>query len=220
VITAQRLIKTDIPTLSRGDDPIRALGLMDEFRVVHLPVVENGKFLGVVSETSLLASNGSTGIEFFSSENLLDVSVTPEEHVLDVLRVAGEHHVSIIPIIEKDRSFKGVVLLEDLVESLSTMQGANKPGGIIVLEMAENDYSLQQIARIVEENDAKILSLSVNPGEMGKIEVNLKINEPDLNAILQSFARFGYRIQGSYQEPEYTEDLKKRYDELMRYLNI
>jgi acetoin utilization protein AcuB len=220
VITAQKLIKTDLPTLSRGDDPVRALGLMDEFRVVHLPVVENGKFLGVISETTLLGSHGPDDIDFFSADQLLDVSVTPEEHVLDVLRVAGEHHVSIIPIIQKDRSYMGVVLLEDLVESLSTMQGANKPGGIIVLEMAENDYSLQQIARIVEENDAKILSLSVNPGEMGKIEVNLKINEPDLNAILQSFGRFGYRVQGSYQEPEYTEDLKKRYDELMRYLNI
>ncbi|MEN9346512.1 MAG: CBS domain-containing protein [Flavobacteriales bacterium] len=216
MITAQRLIKSEIPTLSKGDDPVRALSLMDEFRIVHLPVTEGGKYLGVISETALLASDGQLG----PTEDLLDISVTPEEHVLDVLRIAGEYHVSIIPVINHDRQLLGVITLEDLVENLSSMQGANKPGGIIVLEMAENDYSLQQIARIVEENDAKILSLSVNTGEMGKIEVNLKINEPDLNPILQSLIRFGYTIQGSYQEPEYTEDLKKRYDELMRYLNI
>lgn len=216
MITAQRLIKSDIPSLSKGDDPVRALSLMDEFRIVHLPVTDGEKYLGVISETALLAYDG----EFGNTEDLLDISVSPEEHVLDVLRIAGEYHVSIIPVINHERKLLGVITLEDLVENLSSMQGANKPGGIVVLEMAENDYSLQQIARIVEENDAKILSLSVNTGELGKIEVNLKINQPDLNPILQSLSRFGYTIQGSYQEPEYTEDLKKRYDELMRYLNI
>ena len=189
---------------------------MDEFRIVHLPVTDGDKYLGVISETALLAYDGELG----NTEDMLDISVSPEEHVLDVLRIAGEYHVSIIPVINKERKLLGVITLEDLVENLSSMQGANKPGGIVVLEMAENDYSLQQIARIVEENDAKILSLSVNTGELGKIEVNLKINQPDLNPILQSLSRFGYTIQGSYQEPEYTEDLKKRYDELMRYLNI
>ena len=216
MITAQRLIKSDIPSLSKGDDPVRALSLMDEFRIVHLPVTDGEKYLGVISETALLAYDGELG----NTEDLLDISVSPEEHVLDVLRIAGEYHVSIIPVINHERKLLGVITLEDLVENLSSMQGANKPGGIVVLEMAENDYSLQQIARIVEENDAKILSLSVNTGELGKIEVNLKINQPDLNPILQSLSRFGYTIQGSYQEPEYTEDLKKRYDELMRYLNI
>ena len=102
-------------------------------------------------------------------------SIVPKQ-MGNVLRIAGEYHVSIIPVINHDRQLLGVITLEDLVENLSSMQGANKPGGIIVLEMAENDYSLQQIARIVEENDAKILSLSVNTGEMGKIEVNLKMN--------------------------------------------
>jgi acetoin utilization protein AcuB len=193
---------------------------MDQYRVAHLPVVEKGKFLGMASETAMLSAGDVVSDPDMHYTNLIDGSVEPDEHILEVLKSASELHLTAIPVVDKTGNFLGCVTLEDLVEKLSQMQGADRPGGIIVLEMAEQDYSLQQIARIVEENNAKILSTSVSPGDAGQIEVNLKISNPDVNAILQSFSRFNYNIKGSYQEPEYTEDMRKRYEELMRYLNI
>jgi len=193
---------------------------MDQYRVAHLPVVEKGKFLGMASETAMLSAGDVVSDPEMNYTNLIDGSVEPDEHILEVLKSASELHLTAIPVVDKTGNFLGCVTLEDLVEKLSQMQGADRPGGIIVLEMAEQDYSLQQIARIVEENNAKILSTSVSPGDAGQIEVNLKISNPDVNAILQSFSRFNYNIKGSYQEPEYTEDMRKRYEELMRYLNI
>lgn len=213
-------MNSSIPTLSAGEDPVEALNLMDEYRVAHLPVVENGKFLGMASETAMMAATEVVSDSSLNYGNLIDGSVEPHEHILEVLKSAGELHLTVIPVVDDDKNYHGSITLEDLVEKLSQMQGAHSRGGIIVLEMNEKDYSLQQVARIVEENDAKILSTSVNSGDNGLIEVNLKVSEPDLNAILQSFSRFGYQIKGSYQEPEYTEDLRKRYEELMRYLNI
>jgi CBS domain-containing protein len=194
--------------------------MMDQYRVGHLPVTENNKFLGIISETTLL------GIETILNDStdpqlqLLKVSVLPDMHILDILKVASQNHISIIPVADSENNYVGAITLEDLVEKLSEMQGAEQRGGILVLEMWDKDYSLQQIARIIEENNTKILSTSVSPGEDGKIEVNLKVNQPDLNAIVQSFERFGYNVKATYQEPEYTEDLKRRYEELMRFLNI
>ncbi len=219
MITALQLLKTDLPILSAQDDPINALNLMDEYRVSHLPVVDNGKFLGVISETTLMSADAIIGSSQFELQ-LVKSCVLPTVHILDVLKEAGIHHITLIPVVDQENNYMGAVTLEDLVEKLSEMQGAAQPGGIIVLEMWEKDYSLQQIARIVEENDAKILSTSVSPGDNGKIEVHLKISQPDVNPILQSLERFSYDVKASYQEQEYTEDIKKRYEELMRYLNI
>ncbi len=220
MITAHDLLKTDLPVLSAQDDPINALNLMDEYRLSHLPVVDNGKFLGIISETSLMSVDTLTNSNNQIELQLVKSSVLPGVHILDILKQAGEHHITLIPVVDAENNYKGAVTLEDLVEKLSEMQGASQRGGIIVLEMWEKDYSLQQIARIIEENDAKILSTSVSPGENGKIEVNLKISNPDLNPILQSLERFSYEIKASYQEQEYNDDMKKRYEELMRYLNI
>ena len=134
--------------------------------------------------------------------------------------MASEHRLSIIPVVDAENNYLGSIRLEDLVEQMTEMQGANQRGGILVLEMWEKDYSMQQISRIIEENNSKILSTTLSPGEGGKIEVNLKLNQPDLNAIISSFERFGYNVKANYQESVYTEDLRKRYDELMRILNI
>jgi acetoin utilization protein AcuB len=218
MITARKLLISDVPSLSASDEPMGALDLMDQFRIAHLPVVENGKLLGLIGEDSLMElenlQGDSTGLP------LIKATVTPDTHILDVLKLASEHRLSIVPVVDSDNTYLGSVRMEDLVEQLADMQGANQRGGIIVLELWDKDYSMQQISRIIEENNAKILSTTLSPGEGGKIEVNLKINQPDINAILSSFERFGYTIKASYQELAYTEDLRKRYDELMRILNI
>ena len=96
------------------------------------------------------------------------------------------------------------------------------PGGIIVLELYVHDYSLAQIARIVEDNDAKILSsyVTFSAGSV-KMEVTLKINRVDVTSILQSFRRFDYTIKASYQSADRNEDiLRNNYDQFMMYLNV
>ena len=98
----------------------------------------------------------------------------------------------------------------------------NVHGGVIVLELNANDYSLAQIARIVEDNDAKILSSHVTsiPNSF-KMEVTLKINQTDLTSIIQSFQRFDYTIKASFQGSNRQEDvLRKNYDHFMLYLNV
>jgi acetoin utilization protein AcuB len=218
VITSSKLLTSEIPSLSAHDEPMNALDLMDQFRISHLPVIENNKLLGLIAEDSLMdletLQGDPTGLP------LIRASVQPDTHILDILKLASEHRLSIIPVTDADNNYLGSIRLEDLVEQMSEMQGANQRGGILVLEMWDKDYSMQQISRIIEENNAKILSTSVSPGEGGKIEVNIKINQPDLNAIISSFERFGYNVKANYQELAYTEDLRKRYDELMRILNI
>jgi len=220
VINSNQFLRTDLPALNAQDDPINALNLMDEYRVGHLPVVENGKYLGLISENALLGIESMESGDGTVQLQLLKVSVRPEMHILDILKIVTQNHINAVPVVDENENYLGMIMLEDLAEKLSEMQGAHQRGGIIVLEMWEKDYSMQQIARIIEENNAKILSTTVTAGEDGKIELNLKVNQPGLGAIMQSFERFGYSIKASYQESEYTEDLKNRYDELMRFLNI
>jgi acetoin utilization protein AcuB len=217
LITAQQLLVKDLPTLQVNDDPQKALDLMDESHLVHLPVVESGKFIGLVSEDELLDQETQGGT---LAPQLVKVSVLPNVHILDILKVAGERHLSVIPVVDHEDVYMGAITLHHLVEKLNEMQGGTQKGGIIVLEMWAQDYTLQQIARIVEENGGKILSTSIAPGEGGKIELHLKVNLSDLNPIIQSLERFNYQIKASYMEREYNEDLQRRYDELMRFLNI
>ena len=93
---------------------------------------------------------------------------------------------------------------------------------VIQLEMGSYDYSISEIASIVEENDAKILGLTVddNPEDPGRIVVTLLVNQSECGAIVKSFERYNYNIVGLYSSPDENNDLLDRYSLLMRYMNI
>ena len=198
---------------------MHVLNLMDELRVNDLPVVENGLFLGLANESDFLNAEVYQG-EIQAELDLLNVSVLPDSHVLDVLKVVSENDVTVIPVVDEGNNYLGSITSADLLDHLAEMLGVMREGGIIVLQVFERDHSIQQIARIIEENNAKILSLSVVAVSEGNLEMHIKIDLPDLNPILQSLERFNYNVLSKFQASQYDDELKDRYNELMRYLNM
>jgi CBS domain-containing protein len=192
---------------------------MDELRVNDLPVVENGLFIGLANESDFLNAEVYQG-EVQAELDLLNVSVLPDSHVLDVLKVVSENNVTVIPVVDEGNNYLGSITSADLLDHLAEMLGVMREGGIIVLQVFERDHSIQQIARIIEENNAKILSLSVVAVSEGNLEMHIKIDLPDLNPILQSLERFNYNVLSKFQAAQYDDELKDRYNELMRYLNM
>ena len=198
---------------------MHVLNLMDELRVNDLPVVENGLFLGLANESDFLNAEVYQG-EIQAELDLLNVSVLPDSHVLDVLKVVSENDVTVIPVVDEGNNYLGSITSADLLDHLAEMLGVMREGGIIVLQVFERDHSIQQIARIIEENNAQILSLSVVAVSEGNLEIHIKIDLPDLNPILQSLERFNYNVLSKFQASQYDDELKDRYNELMRYLNM
>ena len=198
---------------------MHVLNLMDELRVNDLPVVENGLFLGLANESDFLNAEVYQG-EIQAELDLLNVFVLPDSHVLDVLKVVSENDVTVIPVVDEGNNYLGSITSADLLDHLAEMLGVRHEGGIIVLQVFERDHSIQQIARIIEENNAKILSLSVVAVSEGNLEMHIKIDLPDLNPILQSLERFNYNVLSKFQASQYDDELKDRYNELMRYLNM
>lgn len=216
---ALNLISKSLPSLNRGESAMHVLNLMDELRVNDLPVVENGLFLGLANESDFLNAEVYQG-EIQAELDLLNVSVLPDSHVLDVLKVISENDVTVVPVVDEGNNYLGSITSADLLDHLAEMLGVMREGGIIVLQVFERDHSIQQIARIIEENNAKILSLSVVPASEGNLEMHIKIDLPDLNPILQSLERFNYNVLSKFQASQFDDELKDRYNELMRYLNM
>lgn len=220
---AEELINHMIPPLKVTDDAHKAIVWMEEFRCNHLPVVDNGRLLGFISEEIILESND---IERpLASFNLAgrDCVVHLETHVFDILRVASDNKLQIVAVLNEDEVYAGVITVQDVMTSFAQSAAVQMPGGILVLSMNLIDYSLAEIARYVEENKAKIISCMMVEDTMdkGKIKVTLKINQEDLSRIVATLERFGYRVIGRYQEKRAnTENEKDRIDMLMRYLNI
>ncbi len=218
---AEELIQNDITPLTRNDSVLKALDLMEEYKIMHLPVVEKGEYLGIISEEDLLEA---TDIDMPVSKlkpAMIRPFTRPYKHVYDALKIFSEHHLTLLPVLNKENKYEGYISLVDLGVSFSRMASLNELGGILILEVNQNDYSLAEIASIVESNDAKILSSYITSHtDSTKVEVTLKINVADLSRIIQTFTRYEYIILASYHESEHGDDYKDRFDSFMNYLNI
>lgn len=217
---AQDLIVDDIPPLKLTDTGETALRWMDDFRVAHLSVVDNNRYLGTISDSDIL---GMTDIDepLQAYRELFNpVFITQYQHIFEVVKVINDHHLSIVPVLDKDESYKGSITVYQLMKIIADMPVANSPGGIIVLELNQHDYSLQNIAGIIEENEAKILGTFITShSDSTKIQLTIKVNRVDINAIINSLERHEYHITYFHDNGNGQLDLRDRFDALMNYLN-
>lgn len=218
---ARELISEDIPPLKTSDTGDIALMWMDEFRVSHLPIVNNVDFLGLISESDILDLNSASDAIGNHKLTLTRPYVFDYQHTYDVLKVMSSLKLTLIPVLDEKEQYLGVIQLSTLLQHFAEMASMKETGGLLVLELNAHDYSLSEISRIVESNDAKILSLYISSHQDStKLELTIKINRTDLSAIIQTFNRYNYVIKASFHQSEYVDDLKDRFDSFMSFLNI
>ncbi|MBL4577758.1 MAG: CBS domain-containing protein [Flavobacteriales bacterium] len=214
------LITDSIPPLKISDSGSKALVWMDEFKVRQLPIVKNLEYIGLISEAEILDLNQPDEPLEQHKLTLVRPFVTKHKHIFDVIKMVSSLNLSLIPVLDEDR-YLGIIPLHHLFYCLSKMSSIEENGGLIVLELNINDYSLSEIGQIVESNDAKVLSSYITShADSTKLELTIKINKTNIADIIQTFNRYDYIIKASYQDTDYTEDLKDRLDYLMNYLRI
>jgi CBS domain-containing protein len=218
---AEELINQMIPPLKLTDTAQQALHWMEELRVTQLPIVSGQEYKGLISEDLIYQNNDSNALlsEFTLESN--GVYAYKYQHFFDVLKIALDNNLGIVAVLDEDRNFVGVITISDTLTAFarSSMQ---EPGGILVLLMDERDYSLSEVSRLVESNDAKILSSYVctDKGDATRIKLTIKINRNDLSRIIATFERFSYNIVAKFHHTQGNEDDKERIDLLLRYLNM
>ena len=218
---ASELISDIIVPLKTSDTVDTAISMMAEFKVSHLPVVNNDAYIALVSEDDLMSDVDLDTPVGNIKLSLSRLMINDYQHVYDVIRMMSEKRLSVLPVVDDQENYIGVVSLESLGANMNKMAAVSQPGSVIVLEMSQKDYSLTEIAQIIESNDARILSMYITSQiDSTTMDVILKINKQDVGGITQTFNRYNYNIKASYGEEEDPDDLRDRFDSLMNYLNV
>lgn len=220
-MNARQFISNTTVPLKPSDTGAFALSMMKEYRVSHLPIVNDLEYLGLISDRDIYSLNNFEEPVGNHSLSHSRPYVTENQHVYEVIKTFSALKLTLLPVLDGNNQYLGVINLTNVIHLFSEIFAIDNPGGIIVLEINEKDYLLTEIAQIVESNDAKILNLYITsvPGKE-KMEVTLKVNKIDIGPILQTFSRYNYTVNASYFENTYSEGLQERFDSFMNYLNV
>jgi acetoin utilization protein AcuB len=221
-MVAKDLISEVIPSLKTSDLGQTALNWMEIFKISHLPIVNNQEFLGLISDTDIFDMNQPNEPIGNHALTLYKPFVTAEQHIFEVIGLASRLKLSVVPVLDSKNNYKGVITSNDLIRHIAGISSMDQPGGIIVLEVIDRDYSLSQIAQIVESNNVKILSMYItsSPGST-LLEVTLKVNTSDLVSVIRTFERYSYEVKTWVTDNDSMDRFySERFDLLMKYLNI
>ena len=219
---AEELINHMIPPLKLKDDAHKAILWMEELRSNELPVVDDERFKGIITEEIILEQNDVDKlISDFELENT-DCVVSKDSHFYDVLKVSSAQDAKMVGVVDAEGKYVGVITVQDTVTAFAQSAAVQVPGSILVLSLNSIDYSLAEISRLIEENNAKILSSSVKEDDFdaSKLRLTLKINQLDLSKVVATLERFGYKIIARFQETKVNDNQKERIDMLLKYLDI
>jgi predicted transcriptional regulator len=218
---ARDLINPIIPALDVSDDIARASSLMDDLHLSVLPVLENEHFQGFIQEDVLyddIFDKPTVGEYPLQS---IKCVVNQDQHFYEILRLTDECQHLMIAVIDKEK-YLGVITAKDLVMALSKTTAVQSPGSILELSIKKIDYSLAEITRLIEGENAKIMGCFLTNDEMDsqRVYVTLKLDKKDVSHIAATLKRFDYKLARIIQEESLISYEKERLDALMKYLSI
>ncbi len=203
------------PSDSVGD----ALVEMAEVHLSHLPVVTAEGFLDTIAGEAALQALPDPDAPLGAIVAGAPVSVTPDTHVFDAAHLLRQHNLGMLPVAGDDGRYVGLVVRSDVFGQLAHMLATEEPGAIVVLDVDRRDFSLGQLAHLIEQNGVRILSVSTedDPGA-GRVRVTLKLNVTDTARVRHLMEHYGYRVDGVFDEVE--DNLQERAEAFLRYLEV
>ena len=214
------IMKSEFTAVQSTERVANALAHLEENQLPHVIVVHEDQYMGILDEEELLDQDPNTTLQELR-QWMIPAAVKLDEFFLIAVKQMARYELEFIPVINNDHQLIGKIDISRLLPTLSTFVGADEPGGMIVLEMDQRNFSFGEISRLVETNDAQITQLNtfVHPST-GMLQITLQLSTQEVSDVVATFQRYEYNVVFYMGEEQYTNELKENYHHLMNYLNI
>ena len=213
------LIKADLFTVDSTATLTELKQAAEKTDHLFLAIVEpTGELIGPVCKRELNEAN-----EFdFSLDDILNKHfVYDYYHILETIREFLKVELPELPVVDEEGFYLGVCHLNEVQYHFNRQIGLIEGGSLIVIRAQLQHYSMVDVAKIVESNQARVLNfyLTSHP-DANNIEITLILNTADISDIISTFNRFDYEVVYSSTASERDDFLKERYDSFMHFLDI
>lgn len=209
------------PSINIFDTIAKTVDLMTELKTSELPVVSEGKFLGIVTDKDVEEEeNKNLSLETIQPR-LIPAQVNQNLHFLKAATVQNLHQTGLIAVVNEANELSGTISSEALSVALGNLCGSSEFGAMIVLEIERSRYTIAEINSIIESDGAMILHLNATsiPGS-DLLNITLQINKKEVATIIATFERYEYSVLYYSGEELFENEISSNYHNLMNYLAI
>jgi acetoin utilization protein AcuB len=210
----------DVITVEPDASAAQAWGLCRERNIRHLPVVEGGRLVGIVSDRDL--RDLSPPRDTPDQENTLGwvrirdmmsaevVTAYPLDTIEHAARVIYEHKFNCLPVVA-DGGLVGIITSSDLVRTLVELIGAHDPGSWIEVEVPNEPGTLAGVTDVIRERHVNIAGIFLGPaGRASYRTIVLRLETTDPSSVAESLVAAGYLVTSTESTAPAERYLERR----------
>jgi|SRR5690606_3066414 len=193
--------------------------LINAYNLTHIPVFEGLNFVGFLSKETIEENEEEEKLAELN-DFLEYFYVTENSSLLDAIQNFHQNNSNVLVVLNAEKQFVGMLMLEDVISAISTMPFISEPGAIMVVEVSLRQFSISEVSKIAESNNARIIGLFVTAYQDDKVQIALKLIAENLASVGETFERFNYRVVYKFFNDEKEDLMRDRFDMLMKFLDI
>jgi acetoin utilization protein AcuB len=210
VLLVKDSMTREVVTLSPEDTAKTALALCRERRIRHLPVLEEGRLVGIASDRDFraaappLGDRGRTAAlaEIRVGEVMAREVVTalPDDPIEQAANTMRERRIGCLPVVE-DGELVGIITASDVMNALVYLVGAHEPGSRMEISLPDRPGSLAGAAGVFGMCGINIVSAAMGttrePTDEGATReriVVFRVDTIDASGVIRYLEEAGYTV--------------------------
>ena len=210
----------DVVTVGPEESAARAWGLCRERNIRHLPVVEGGRLVGIVSDRDLRdlspprdTADQENTLGWVQIRDMMSTGVVTA-HPLDTIehaaKVIYENRFNCLPVVANDE-IVGIITSSDLVRTLVELTGAHGEGSWVEVEVPNEPGQLASITEVIRDRHVNIAGIFLGPANREAYRtIVLRLETTDPTSIAGSLTDAGYVVTSTESTGSYGRYLERR----------
>jgi acetoin utilization protein AcuB len=195
-LSVRDVMSTDLVTVTPAESARRAYEIMRDRRIRHLPVVADGRLVGVLSDRDLrpvLLSPGLAGatVGELMSENV--TTIAPDAPVEDAASLLVVKKIGCLPVMAEE-GLVGIVTETDLLAVLVELLGLLNQSRRLDVAVPGGPDTYERVVEIIRRENGRIMSVGAVPGKGGETIFSVRLEPCDTRPLVQALTRAGYQV--------------------------
>ena len=196
-------MERNLVTIDRKTTIQEAISLMKKHSIRHLPVIEEGRLVGLVTEGDMRQVFVASLIEELSIDDVMikdPITVKVDAEIDDAARVIHYNKIGGLPVVDEDQGLLGIITVADIMAAFIELMGVLKSSSRIDIVLGQDPEAFEEVSRIISSNGGKIISVGMLPQSDRKKNIYFfRLKKRRIGKIVDALGEAGYRVTASME---------------------
>ena len=195
-LSVRDVMSTELVTIRPAESARRAYEIMRDRRIRHLPVIENDRLVGILSDRDLrpiLLSPGLTGASVAELMSEALTTIAPDASVEDAASLLVVRKIGCLPVVEGER-LVGIVTETDLLAVLVEMLGLLSQSTRLDVVVPGGPDAYEKVVEVIRSHQGQIMSVGAVPGRAGGTIFSVRLEPCDPRPLAAALTKAGFQV--------------------------